>query len=372
MRYRNVTNIYFRAVPYDWNIFLQKNHSRSESLNETERKELLAKQATLEWSANLPATPDYKERTEALPEPNQLKSGFYFLIASHKPDFSETDNQITFTDIWVSDLALVLRPRDGNTDGFVLEANSGEPVAGAEVMAWRLDNQGNRVADPSLTTDENGLFSMKPSEQRGYLFRARHNGRELATQGDMWVYDWQGRQRTPREAQTVFFTDRAIYRPGQTIQYKGICLRVDQEQDNYEVLKGETVEVAFRDVNGKEIERQQEAILDEKLAIRTQINEAIREAQVANPTVDGEELRKRLEKEAAPDFERLEKRVFGARIARVARLMIFRETLLKFRVRHQPLKESPYFRDGLVGDKHQQKRALLANHRIEETDRSDG
>ena len=40
-------------------------------------------------------------------------------------------------------------------------------------------------------------------------------------------------------AQTVFFTDRAIYRPGQTIQYKGICLWVDQAKDNYEVLKGE-------------------------------------------------------------------------------------------------------------------------------------
>jgi len=57
-----------------------------------------------------------------------------------------------------------------------------------------------------------------------------------------------------------------------------------------------------------EIERQQEAILDEKLAIRTQINESIREAHVANPTLDREELKKRLEEEAAPDFERLQKR----------------------------------------------------------------
>src|SRR2546430_5908814 len=34
-----VTNIYFRAVPYDWNIFLQKNHSRPESLSEAERQD---------------------------------------------------------------------------------------------------------------------------------------------------------------------------------------------------------------------------------------------------------------------------------------------------------------------------------------------
>ncbi len=57
-----------------------------------------------------------------------------------------------------------------------------------------------------------------------------------------------------------------------------------------------------------EIERQQEAILDEKLAIRTQIKEKIQEAQAADPSVDGEELKKRLEEEAAPDIERLQKR----------------------------------------------------------------
>ena len=58
------------------------------------------------------------------------------------------------------------------------------------------------------------------------------------------------------EAQTIFFTDRSIYRPGQTIQYKGICLWVDQDKDNYDVLKGERLVVVFRDQNGKEIARQ--------------------------------------------------------------------------------------------------------------------
>src|SRR5205814_10458574 len=56
---------------------------------------------------------------------------------------------------WVSDLALVVRPREGNIEGFVLEANSGEPLSGAELMAWELDNQGNRIAHPALSTDQN-------------------------------------------------------------------------------------------------------------------------------------------------------------------------------------------------------------------------
>ena len=35
---------------------------------------------------------------------------------------------------------------------------------------------------------------------------------------------------------SVFFTDRSIYRPGQTISYKGICIAVDQNQDNYTTI----------------------------------------------------------------------------------------------------------------------------------------
>src|SRR6185437_13245206 len=248
--YRNVTNVYFRAFAWDWNEFLDKRHSRPEKLNDDERKQLLAKTPALEWSGALPPTPDYKERAQELPAPENLKPGFYFIVASHKPDFSETDNQLTFTDVWVSDLALVVRPRDGKIEGFVLEANSGEPVAGAEIMSWSLDNQGNRVSGPAVNSDENGFFTFAPKEGRGYLIRARHNGRELATQQEYSAYRYE-RERS--SDQTIFFTDRALYRPGQTIQYKGICLRVNQEKDDYDVLSGRELTVIFADPNNKEI-----------------------------------------------------------------------------------------------------------------------
>ena len=58
------------------------------------------------------------------------------------------------------------------------------------------------------------------------------------------------------QKQVVFFTDRSLYRPGQTIYYKGIAILVDQEDDNYKVLPNEPVNVVFTDANGKEIARQ--------------------------------------------------------------------------------------------------------------------
>jgi uncharacterized protein YfaS (alpha-2-macroglobulin family) len=253
--YRNLTNVHFRAVAYDWNAFLDKRRNRPEYLSAAERRELLAKAPALVWSTNLPPTPDFKERAEELPAPATLKPGFYFLIASHDRDFTDKDNQVTFTDVWVSDLALVVRPHNRNIEGFVLEANSGEPIQGGEVMAWHLDNNGNRVpTGPAARTDENGFFSIRSAEHRGSLLRVRakigDTQHELGSMQE--YYSYQMHQPEPNE-QTVFFTDRALYRPGQTVQYKGICLRVDQSKDNYETLAGRKLTVVFSDPNGKEI-----------------------------------------------------------------------------------------------------------------------
>ncbi len=250
--YRNITQVYFRAVAFDWAIFLQKNRSRPEYLNDRDRKELLAKKPVLEWSATLPPTLDYKERSEELPAPEQLKPGFYFLVASHRADFSDQDNQVSFTDVWVSDLALVVRAFNREIEGFVLQANSGEPIAGAEVMGWYLDNQGNRIAAPVVKSDGNGYFSLTATQPRGYLLRARHQGQEL---GSIQEY-WSGPVNKVNPAyQTAFFTDRALYRPGQTIQYKGISFLVDQEKSNYQVLAGRKIDLVFEDSNGKEVSR---------------------------------------------------------------------------------------------------------------------
>lgn len=57
-----------------------------------------------------------------------------------------------------------------------------------------------------------------------------------------------------------------------------------------------------------EIDRQQEAILDQQLALRAHINQQIREATAGDETADVEELKTRFEKEAAGEFERLRRR----------------------------------------------------------------
>ena len=252
VRYRNLTNVWFRVVAYDWEALVERGNGTAANLNEEERKQLLQKAAAYQWTATLPPPTDYREASRDLPAPEALKPGFYFLLASGRPDFGRDDNEVSVASIWVSDLALVVRPRGGNIEGFVLAAESGDPITGAQVRAWIRDRQGHRIEQPVIGTDGNGFFSL-PANNPGYVISARYQGRELAAAHDFAAY----RPQPPAaDERTIFFTDRALYRPGQIIQYKGICLRIDQEKDNYQVLGGRKVTVVFSDPNGKEIARQ--------------------------------------------------------------------------------------------------------------------
>ena len=258
--YRNITNVWFRAVEYDWDLFLRRDRPRPERLNDEGRRELLAKTPALTWSNALAPTTDFQRVTVGLPAPTTLKPGFYFIVASSRSDFAEENNIISYTPVWVSDLALILRPRAGQLEGFVLDALSGEPLSGATVQGWYLSQEGNRIEVPSARTDENGqfVFDEQPG-RRGLLVRAKLGNREVASEEDRW---WHRETDTAPQQRTIFFTDRSIYRPGQTVQFKGICLGWDHGKGRYELLGGREVTVVFRDPNQQEIARQARPVSD--------------------------------------------------------------------------------------------------------------
>ncbi len=252
--YRNVTRVYFRAVPVNFIDHLSRSHWGE---TQTFIQENLARTPALEWSAELPATKDFRPRMEPLPTPTTLKPGYYLIFASHDPSFGHEENQVSMTRVWVSELALVTQAdqNDGYLNGFVLKGGSGEPVAGALVQAWERNNEGWFKPAERVRTDADGRFRLKANRDRSrhVMLLAEHEGHAIANRDPLGVYSRDDDQ--PHDQRTVFFTDRALYRPGQTIHYKGICIRNAQRSGNYETLAGRSVMVVFQDSNGKEVAR---------------------------------------------------------------------------------------------------------------------
>ena len=253
--YRNVTKVYFRAMAVDFTAHLVLSRW-GDSINRERLEKLLATPPALAWGADLPPTTDFQSRTESLPAPTTLKPGFYMIVASHGPAFGVKDDQVSVATVWVSDLALVLRLRSdgGKHSGFVLQANRGDPVAGAQVRFWQRDNQGRFSPLPSTETDADGMFQFATTDNRPVALLAEYRGQAVASHRDVYAFGSRG-DRERADSQTVFFTDRAIYRPGQAINYKGVSLRHDRDAGNYSVVAGLSLTVVFNDANNQEIAR---------------------------------------------------------------------------------------------------------------------
>jgi uncharacterized protein YfaS (alpha-2-macroglobulin family) len=256
VRYKNLTKVYFRVVEYDWDKRLaSRGNRRPDYLDQNERKALIRQKPVVEWSVDLPATEDYHQAQKEVPARDDLEPGSYFLLSSHQKNFGANNNRVHFADFWVSDLALVIRNRNGQgvIEGFVLDNESGEPIVEANVRAWRAERT-NWQAAGKTTTDENGFFTIRGVDRKQLVLHARHKDQALSTGN--YYYTYQQDQRAKPYTRTMFFTDRSLYRPGQTIHFKGLCIDVKAEQDNYKVLPNTNVTVIFQDPNGKEIARQ--------------------------------------------------------------------------------------------------------------------
>ncbi len=254
VRYRNVEKVYFRLVTFDFDEFVNSDRYQPMQLNRAQQSALMNQKIVKRWSADLPKTEDYQERVEQVKVPEDIAAGSYFLYASHREDFAHDDNQVSMAEVWVSELALVLRTAQGKgtLEGFVLDAKTGEPRQDASVKIWA--NEGNRRVELlTVLTDGNGFFRTKVTNGRNLILLASHRGQRLSSNHGISVYQSNDRERTHQ--QTQFFIDRTLYRPGQTIRYKGICLSVNQTRNNYQTLANQQVVVVFSDVNGKEVER---------------------------------------------------------------------------------------------------------------------
>ncbi|HOT75114.1 MAG TPA: hypothetical protein PK467_04960, partial [Candidatus Wallbacteria bacterium] len=228
VNYKNIDTLNFRVVKESWKECLEgetaeEGRKSFNWIDESEIRKMLAKKPEAEWSSSLKPTADYKQ-AQALVEAPQLPAGFYRVFASHKKDFSETDNNIQHCVLWVCDFSLVTRSRENSIEGFVFDAAAGDPLKGARVKLYTVREfyKGQRYVRKSeiletVSSDENGYFQFKykrkNEDYRGFMVYAEDGkGSEFFDPGE--IYTGESSPDLPY-IQTVFFTDRAIYRPGQ-------------------------------------------------------------------------------------------------------------------------------------------------------------
>lgn len=257
LSYRNVTRIHFRVVRDTWDAFLKERWgSAPDGLSGERLAGLLKRKPVREWSVDLPPTADYKTATvvEALPT---LEPGFYRVVASWKPTFDYDpnrggDNAVRAATMWVSGMTLVPRRGETAVDGLVLDAVTGEPLSGVTVTAYEQNDGYWRESEQTATGDE-GMFSFSAgaARHRSLLLTAVRGADRCVTPSA--IYN-NGSSQPSAQARVAFFSDRAIYRPGQPVRFKAVFYRSSPANDDYRVLPAKSVKVQLFDRNSRKVE----------------------------------------------------------------------------------------------------------------------
>lgn len=256
--YRNLNKVYFRLVKFDYDNWRWGERRDPSNLDYNQRLAVFQQAAVAQWSADLPQTSDYKTAYHQVEAKFDLPSGCYLLLASATEEFSETANQLAMAEVWVSRLALILHNdyTSPTSVGQVVDALSGQPVVEAKVQLKTWEQDGRNSSEKKLAdvrTDAQGFFQYPKNQQyRAYKFVVSHQDQTLGWVDQSGYYRANRRERALQ--QTLFFTDRSIYRPGQTIQFKGVLVFADQNNNSYSAKANQPVTVELLDVNSEKIE----------------------------------------------------------------------------------------------------------------------
>ena len=248
---KNVDSLYFRIIKIDWNYFLTENKYGEELINS-----FIQEEAVKSWSKQIKNFGDFQLHSTEL-KLASLPKGQYVILASPDKNFEVKNNAIAYSSFWSSNLSYIYRKNEDETlDVTVLDRETGAPIKGAQVQLYtRKYNRSTRKYDinkeENYTANENGRLKIESAEKYRYLYLdVTHKDDRYNTTSQL--YQYKPYDRSPRANTTThFFTDRAIYRPGQTVYFKGIKIYHDDDKHTLEKAKTSTVE--FIDANYQKI-----------------------------------------------------------------------------------------------------------------------
>ncbi|WP_018343584.1 alpha-2-macroglobulin family protein [Cytophaga aurantiaca] len=227
-------------------------------------KPYIERTAIKKWSVDLIKDPQLREHTtEVVTE--ALPTGMYLIVASDVSKIEKEKAILGYTFTTVSNISFIARGVEGKTQVYVLSRDTGKPIKDAKVRAFSLEydytaRKNKKKIIGEFTSDANGYVEVSITDNK----RSGYVNFDISTKNDRLVCDNRKSSgfylykdeeyNNDRfyERSMMLFTDRSIYRPGQTIYFKGIVYD-SKARNTFAVAKKSQVRVTLYDANYKEV-----------------------------------------------------------------------------------------------------------------------
>jgi len=225
VKYNGVNGLQLRIV--------KATDGLKESLERSDNKywALLQQTTALKtWNQPLPQTADLQEHSVEI-KIDALPAGGYILIATTS-DKTHQKGVVTGAQLFhVSNISYVNR----QSRFFVLHRQTGQPLSGASVAVYNRQYDYNnqkytRQKRGTYTSNSQGFFEVEANGEKSndpYFLDIRYDDDALFLYDPIYQYrSYNVSEKDQKEEQkkTFLFADRAIYRPGQMVHFKGIVV----------------------------------------------------------------------------------------------------------------------------------------------------
>lgn len=232
--------------------------------DEATYKMLLKKTTKLhqkDFSRNYYGRPDYETVKDSIEIGDNLPLGAYLMEVTSDNTGIAPQREL----FYVSNLAVMIQQLPDDKHRYVVvNATDGQPVPGAKIMLYDRDydvktGKWKRLVHARLTTDENGEAYFKNVD--GNVLISTSNDKFTPAK-DIYLSRTRYYERKDDKIKHQLFTDRSIYRPGQTVHASAISYIVKKGLDAS--VPGKSMELNFilRDTNWKQV-AEQKATTDE-------------------------------------------------------------------------------------------------------------
>ena len=253
INYKNETKAFVKIVAFNKNKLNgnKRNYSRQEIYDK------LYKNAKTIWSSsiNMPKDDDFNSHSFDFII-DKLNIGQYVLIVADNKNFSYDQNIVSFDSFTVSNLSYIERQKNNGTiQLYVLNRTSGEPISKVKAQVWYSNydyrrRENIKTKGGNYATDKQGYFEIiGNNSNKNFSIEFSYNNDSLST--DNSFYSYKNFNRKLNITKTFFFTDRAIYRPGQTVHFKGIVIEKNDNKNN--IVPNYSSTVIYKNVNYKKI-----------------------------------------------------------------------------------------------------------------------
>lgn len=258
--YKNINTIYLRLIIPDKTLKEQLKNQ----YNQEFWPALTGANPLKKWKQPLPITNDLQQHSAEI-KIDGLPAGEYVLIASDKEDFDNNAAIMGARLFYVSSISYIT----SGDDYFLLDRDNGQPLNNATVQVWeqQYNYKTSRYSlekGKTFATDKNGFFKLVlPPKKEGdrftnysYLLDISYKNDRLYMDDIQYSNQYYSNQKKEEKTvtQLFLFTDRAIYRPGQTVFFKGIVLDRNEVKKTAAVKSTYKTTIVLKDANNKEID----------------------------------------------------------------------------------------------------------------------